>query len=249
MKKYIVLIGFILFFQVQNLLAQNGVSHDIFDKLLKKNVSNDGWVNYRGFSQDKDQFNKYLEMLSSNPPQKNWTANQEVAYWINAYNAFTIKLILNHSDKKITSIKDIGDKIKIPFVNTPWDLKFIKIGQETYDLNNIEHGILRKKFKEPRIHVALVCAAKSCPPLLNAAYQPGQLSQQLDAQAVKFINDPTKNNVSENEMKISKIFDWYKMDFKNKGVFDFINKYATKKAKDKTKITYNNYDWSLNGVL
>ncbi|WP_411014327.1 DUF547 domain-containing protein, partial [Salmonella sp. s50237] len=92
----------------------------------------------KGFAKDKAQLKSYLDLLSKNAPASNWSKDEKLAYWINAYNAYTIQLILDHYPVK--SIKDIGAKIKIPFVNTPWDVKFIKIGGETYDLNNLEHG-------------------------------------------------------------------------------------------------------------
>ena len=88
-----------------------------------------------------------------------------MAYWINAYNAYTIRLIVDHYP--VQSIKDIGSKIKIPFVTTPWASKFFSIGGEQMSLDNIEHGILRKKFDDPRIHFTLVCASISCPRLRN----------------------------------------------------------------------------------
>lgn len=225
------------------------VSHEIFNKLLKNSVSESGWVNYAEIKKNEKELNKYLELLSENPPNSNWSTNQKLAFWINAYNAFTIKLILNHSAQKITSIKDIGDKIKIPFVNTPWDLKFIKIGGQEMDLNHIEHSIIRKQFNEPRIHFALVCAAKSCPPLRNEAYSAENLHLQLNSQASLFINDPSKNTIGKNEMEISKIFDWYGGDFKKPSVYEVILKYATTKPDKKGKVKYKSYDWALNGNL
>jgi hypothetical protein len=223
------------------------VSHEIFDKLLKKHVNAQGVVNYGGFVKDKVEFTKYLELLKNNAPAKNWSDNQKLAYWINAYNAFTIQLIIDHKDKNIKSIKDIGDKIKIPFVNTPWDVKFIEIGGKKMDLNNIEHGIIRKQFDEPRIHFALVCAAKSCPPLRNEAFFADKLEAQLHDQGVKFVNDKSKNSVSENSMELSKIFDWYGGDFKGASKIEWINKFSKVKANAKAKISYKTYDWSLNG--
>ncbi|MCP9747876.1 DUF547 domain-containing protein, partial [Lacihabitans sp. CS3-21] len=171
----------------------------------------------------------------------------KLAYWINAYNAFTIQLILDNSENDLKSIKDIGDKIKIPFVNTPWDVKFINIGGKKMDLNNIEHGIIRKQFKEPRIHFALVCAAKSCPPLRNEAFTAERLNEQLNNQAEKFINDTSKNKISKSSASISKIFDWYGMDFKPTSIIDILNKYSKTKLDSKAKISYATYDWSLNG--
>ena len=220
--------------------------HSAWDKLLKKHVDNKGVVNYAGFKKDYDDLKKYLDMLSANAPADAWTKDDQLAYWINAYNAFTVQLILDNYGVK--SIKDIGAKIKIPFVNTPWDVKFITIGGKKMDLNNIEHGIIRKKFAEPRIHFALVCAAKSCPPLRNEAYTADRLNTQLDDQGRDFLNDPTKNEVTEKSAEISKILSWYGGDFtKTMPMVDWINKYANKKMSKDGSISYKTYNWELNG--
>ncbi|MGE0566436.1 MAG: DUF547 domain-containing protein [Bacteroidia bacterium] len=221
-------------------------SHEIWNNLLKKNVSADGKVNYKGFIKDSVELNKYLKLLTDNPPnEKTWSANEQKAFWINAYNAFTVKLIIKYYP--IKSIKDIGSKIQIPFVNTPWDVKFIFIGKEKMDLNNIEHGQLRKKFNDPRIHFAIVCASKSCPALLNEAFDPARLDQQLDNQAKVFLKDSFRNKVSATNPQLSKLFDWYKMDFtKKESLIEFLNKYSSVKINANAKITYLDYDWNLN---
>lgn len=224
------------------------ISHDGWDKLLKKHVNTKGYVNYGGFKTDQTELTKYLNLLSNNAPGASWSKNEQLAYWINAYNAFTIQLILDHADKNITSIKDIGSKIKIPFVNTPWDVKFIKIGGKEMDLNNIEHGIIRKNFNEPRIHFALVCAAKSCPPLRNEAFVASKLDKQLHDQGVIFFNDTYKNQITATSVTISKIMDWYGGDFKESKI-DVINTYAKTKANKNASISYMPYNWALNGKL
>jgi hypothetical protein len=246
MKFIIIIITTLFIISSSQLRAQSGtVSHAPFDKLLKQHVNENGKVNYKGFIQDSTHLNKYLKLLSNTSPQSNWSKNDQLAYWINAYNAFTIQLIIRHYPLK--SIKDIGSKIKIPFVNTPWDIKFIRIGKETYDLNNIEHGILREKFNEPRIHFAIVCASVSCPKLLNEAYEGARLEQQLDKQARAFINDPTRNRITAKQADLSKIFSWFKGDFTKKGSLnDFINQYANLKITPNTKISSLNYNWNLN---
>ena len=116
------------------------VSHRSWDVLLQRHVKENGFVDYKGMQRDSVELNHYLTLLSAAQPNaQNWTRNEKMAFWINAYNAFTVKLIIDHYP--VESIKDI--KRGIPFVNTVWDIKFIKIGGKTYDLNNIEHGILR----------------------------------------------------------------------------------------------------------
>jgi hypothetical protein len=226
------------------------IGHESWNTLLKKYVDTKGFVNYAGMASEEAKLDAYLSLISKNVPSSSWSTNEKLAYWINAYNAFTVKLILDNRKDGIASIKDIGSKIKIPFVNTPWDVKFIKIGGKEMDLNNIEHGIIRKQFSEARIHFALVCAAKSCPPLRNEAYVASKLSAQLDDQGVRFINDSYKNEVSTSKMEVSKLFNWYGGDFKKTdSVENWINKYAKTKAKSGTSITYKDYNWALNGKL
>lgn len=223
------------------------VDHSAWDKLLKKHVNDKGFVNYTAFKKDYDELKKYLDMLSASAPNGKWSKEEQLAYWINAYNAFTVQLILDHYPG-ISTIKDIGSKIKIPFVSDAWTVKFITIGGKKMDLNNIEHGIIRKKFDEPRIHFALVCAAKSCPPLRNEAFVAEQLDKQLDEQARDFMNDKVKNNVTKNKAEISKIMDWYGGDFTKKmPLVDWINKYAAIKIDKNTPISYMDYNWDLNG--
>lgn len=227
--------------------SQSNPSHEVFDALLKKYVAANGVVNYKGFIKDTVALNQYLNLLSKTPPdEKTWTRPEQIAYWINAYNAFTIKLITKYYP--IKSIKDIGSRIQIPFVNTPWDIKFIRIGKEKLNLNDIEHEKLRKHFDEPRIHMALVCASKSCPILLNEAYDPIRLDEQLSRQTKAFLADPFRNKISADNPQLSMIFDWYAMDFNKKGgsVRDFVNRYSTVKIKQEARISHLDYDWGLN---
>ena len=128
----------------------------LWNGLLRKYVNSSGKVNYKGFKSDKSKLDAYLKELENNPIQENWSKAKKMAYWINAYNAFTIKLIVdNYPISSITKLH--GGK--------PWDVKWIKLGGQTYSLNNIENDILRPKYKDARIHFAVNCAAKSCPPL------------------------------------------------------------------------------------
>ncbi|MEQ6121152.1 DUF547 domain-containing protein [Reichenbachiella sp. MALMAid0571] len=220
--------------------------HEIFDKLLGKYVDKEGNVNYKGFLDEKSKLELYLKVLNENPPDvATWPQDDQIAFWINAYNAFTLKLIIDNYP--IKSIKDIGSKLQIPFVNTPWDIKFIKIGGEEYDLNNIEHNILRKTFDEPRIHFAIVCASFSCPKLRPEAYTGEKLDAQLTQQAKSFLADTNKNQITETGIKISKIFSWFKGDFtKNETLIDFLNKYAPVMITPDADVSYLKYDWSLN---
>ncbi|WP_266362389.1 DUF547 domain-containing protein [Tellurirhabdus rosea] len=226
--------------------ARADVDHSIFDALLKKYVNERGMVNYKGFKKDEKELRRYLDLLSKNPPKAGWSADEKLAYWINAYNAFTIQLILDHYPVK--SIKDIGTLIQIPYVNTPWDIEFIRIGGKKYDLNNIEHDIIRKEFNDPRIHFALVCAAKSCPKLRNEAFVAARLNRQLDEQGRDFLNNPAKNAITARQASLSKILDWYAGDFKKNGqtVVSWVNRYSNVKINSETDLSYQTYDWSLN---
>ena len=169
-------------------------------------------------------------------PQENWKKEEKLAYWINTYNAYTIKLIIDNYP--IKSIKDIKD---------PWDKQFFKIADDWYSLNQVEHKILRK-FGDPRIHFAINCASFSCPPLLNKAYTGATLNETLEKQAHDFINDPVRNTITKDVVSVSKIFSWFKKDFKINGgdVKDYINRYSKVKITDQSKKGYKDYNWTLN---
>lgn len=213
------------------------LSHTVFNNLLKKYVSSTGKVDYKGIKADKEKLYEYLEVLEANPPQNSWDKNKRLAYWINAYNANTIKMIVeNYPTSSITKINA-----------KPWDQPIAKIGDKTYTLNQIENEIIRPTFKEPRIHFAVNCAAKSCPKLLNEAYMPEKMEAQLDKMAKAFVNNTEANTVSEKKAELSKIFEWYKDDFTaSGGVISFINQYLEVKVKDNAKVSYKEYDWNLN---
>ena len=222
------------------------LSHELWDQLLKKHVDDEGMVDYKGFSQDSSQLKIYLKGLSENAPNgKHWSEADQLAYWINAYNAFTIDLVLKHYP--VESIKDIGPSIQIPLVNTPWQIKFIEINGEKYNLDNLEHNIIRKNFNEPRIHFALVCAAISCPKLRNEAYNGHSLDQQLTDQTRAFLSNENKNRIAENKIEISKIFKWYGGDFKKEtSLIQYLNQYTEVTIRDNAKVSYTDYDWGLN---
>jgi hypothetical protein len=225
----------------------NPVQHGEWDVLVKKHVSKNGMVDYQGFLKDKKQLQVYLDKLSANRPTSKWSKNEKMAFWINAYNAFTVKLILDHYP--INSIKDI--KKGIPFVNSVWDITFIPMGKEKIDLNYIEHSILRKEFKDPRIHAAINCASFSCPLLRNEAYYASRLDEQLNDAMRRFVNDSQRNQLDKSNIKISKIFSWFGGDFKLNGlsVVDYLNKYAKKRVQPNAKIDFLEYQWELNDVV
>lgn len=218
-------------------------THEQWTNLLQKHVSTDGWVNYEGFIKDSIQLNNYLQQIESNyPNEKNWSREQILAYWINAYNAYTVQIVIRNYP--VASIKDI--KPGVAFLNSVWDIKFITIEGEQLDLNNIEHNILRK-MNEPRIHFAVNCASYSCPKLLNTAYEAATIDNQLNQQAIDFINDPKRNLITPEEATVSSIFNWFTGDFTNEGSLkDFLNKYSKVPIAENTSINFMEYNWNLN---
>lgn len=219
-------------------------NHAIWNELTKKYVTAEGYMDYKGIIKDSTKLNKYLDQLSSNHPNDTWSSNERKAFWINAYNAFTVKLIVDNYPVK--SIKDLGGAIYR--VNTPWDIKFIKIGDEEYHLNDLEHNILRKEWEDARIHAAVNCASISCPRLRAGAFTARDLDKQLDEQMRIFVNDKTKNVINEKSAKLSKLFKWFSGDFKNNApsVIAYINKYSDTKLSEDADIDYAEYDWNLN---
>ncbi|MBL4604936.1 MAG: DUF547 domain-containing protein [Flavobacteriaceae bacterium] len=234
MKKLITLL---LFFIASTIFAQ---SSD-FNALLQANVDVKGNVDYKSLKANEEKLDGYLAYLNKTTPKKGWSANKEKAFWINAYNAYTIKIILdNYPLKSITGIKTKG--------KTAWKTPFAKVGGKTYTLDHIEHQILRKKFKDARIHVGVNCASGSCPKLGNMAFTEDNIETELERLMTEFINDSTRNKIGKKKIEISEIFNWFKSDFTNKGsVIDYINKYSTVEISKKAKIKYLPYNWSLNG--
>ena len=225
------------------LIAQNNqtadstenINHDLWDRLLKTYVSDNGKVNYQAINKDKTSLDEYISLLSKNTHNKHWSKNETLAYWINAYNAFTIDLILRHYP--IKSIKDIKN---------PWDQRLWKLGNKWYNLNDIEHQILRK-MDEPRIHFAIVCASISCPKLQNYAFTATDLETQLTESTKAFLTDTDRNIITEDHLKLSKIFQWFTKDFKRYGsVVDFVEAYTEININAKAKTTYLDYNWDLN---
>lgn len=231
-----------------NLGQQGSVppSHAIWQELLQKYVTATGKVSYKGFIQEKQKLQTYLNLLSNSAPDRSiWSKEEQVAYWINTYNAFTVKLIIDHYPVK--SIREIKPTVNIPLVNTVWHIEFFKIGGKPASLDEIEHKILRKEFDEPRIHFAINCASFSCPILLNEAFVPEKLESQLDRASRQFINDPHRNRIAEDKAEISQIFSWFQEDFTKKGtLIDFLNHYSKVKIKPNAKISHLDYNWSLN---
>lgn len=211
------------------------LDHTPWDKLLQKHVGASGNVNYNGFRADKAELDAYLKTLSDNPPADTWSRVEKMAYWINAYNACTIDLIADNYP--VSSIMHLdGGKT--------WEVKRIALGGKKYSLNQIENEILRPQFQDARIHFALNCAAKSCPPLLNRAYTPENLTRTLEQRTRQFINDPKYNTLAADKIEVSKIFEWYAADFGD--LRAYLNRYSTVPLRADAVIGFREYDWGLN---
>jgi len=214
-------------------IAQKNI-HAPWGQMLTTYVTSDGRVNYAAWLDDTTQLEAYLETLAQMPPKKNWPKTQQLAYWINAYNALTVQLILQHYPLK--SIRDI---------QKPWDQEVFKTAEKTHTLNNIEHDILRK-MGEPRIHFAINCASVSCPILQNKPFVGNQLEDQLEAATRRFLSDTSKNNFGTTPPQVSRIFLWFGKDFGSREERKiFLEKYIEKKLPSE-KLDYLDYDWRLN---
>ncbi len=249
-------------------------SYATYNSLLNRYVKN-ARVNYEGFINSRAKFETFLRTLGSVDKDvfESWTEEQRLAFWINAYNAFTIKAIIDHYPIK-RSFTLVGifyaPSDSILQIKGVWTkLQFRALGNMV-TLDEIEHQILRKKFNEPRIHMAINCASISCPDLRNEAYTPEKLEEQLADASINFINNPDKGvyvNEQSGKVKLSKIFKWFGDDFinnygskklfnnyslKENAVLNFTSEYIESEEvkeylmNNKLKIGYLGYDWHLN---
>jgi len=229
-------------------------NHAAWTAILAAHVD-DGRVDYAGLQRGAHaELTAYLQALSSvcRTTYETWSDAQQLAFWINAYNAFTIRLILDNYP--LESIRDIGFLPGAAFRSE--FIPFEKLEGDEISLNHIEHDVLRAHFNEPRIHFALVCASVSCPPLRSEAYSAAELGRQLDDQARNFLADPTKNSydAAGRTLYLSSIFEWFEEDFENSAgsVKAFVARYLVGEAaaaalRDETEVEHLPYDWGLNG--
>lgn len=228
--------------------------HGAWSELLGRYVRR-GSVDYAGLSRaGRPALESYLRSLASvcHADYDSWTRSQKLAFWINAYNAFTVKLVLDHYP--LESIRTIGLLPGAAFREAFIPLQSLR-GQ-ALSLNEIEHEILRGEFREPRIHFAIVCASKSCPGLRSEAYRATTLDSQLTEAARGFVSDTTKNrfDARTRTLRLSAIFSWFHEDFERGGgtVSAFVRRYAEPTTAaallaGDVRVEYLDYDWSLNG--
>ena len=242
-----------VFFSAQALAFDH--AHKDWDALLKKHVvvlagGTASQLRYAGMARDRAALRKYLEDLSSTGEAEfaGWTRAQQIAFLINAYNAFTIEKILTRYPG-IKSIWDFGKLFGNPFK----DEFFFLLGRKA-SLDWIEHGNLRKRYREPRVHYALNCASIGCPMLREEAYVAGRLEAQLEEQASRFLSDRMRNRFAGGRLELSRIFDWYREDFEPRA--GYFAKYASLLADDaegrkaiaagSAPLAFLEYDWTLN---
>jgi len=247
-------------------------SYDDYDALLHEYVDKNGMVDYGALLDDRFRLDAFVASMNNIPPEESdaWNRQEKMAFWINAYNAITIKYILDnypiqkgsivnrtlYPDNSIRQIDGIWKKLTSPVLGTP------------ITLNDIEHEILRPVFNDPRIHVAIVCASIGCPPLRSEVFLPDQLEEQLEDHTRIFLSDPDKFRIdkTKNKVYISPIFDWFGEDFtdgynkdgaitkfskEENAVLDFISNYIDSDSAaylqgQSYSVSYSDYDWSLN---
>jgi len=221
-------------------------TYTLYGNVLSHYVK-DGLVNYTALKSDPGGLRSFLESTEHVTKQEfeSWPGEEQLAFLINVYNARTLELVIDNYPVK--SIKDIGSGGK-----GPWDQPVVKIFGETITLNELENGMIRKHYKEPRVHFSLVCAAMGCPLLLDKPYTGSNLNVQLDAQTRKFLSDTRKNSFDEKNktLRISPIFEWYAADFTAQAgsVAGFLKNYYSGLPTSGYIITYTDYDWSLNDM-
>ncbi len=196
-------------------------NYDNYAEILKSYVDNKGMVNYKQLKANRAKLDSFTREISRLDDQTyiKWSNKDKIAFWINAYNGLTLKAIIDNYPIKSSFFKSrIYPKNSIRQISGVWDKKKYKVMGKDRTLEQIEHEILRKQFKEPGIHVALVCAAMGCPPLRNKPYAGDRLEEQFDDQTRRFLSDPTKFKIDRENGKVSlsPIFKWFGSDFISK---------------------------------
>lgn len=228
----------------------SGVDHGVWDYLLKAYVEN-GLVDYEGMKRDY-LFKKYLQQLGSADIEALATEDERLALYCNAYNAFVINGVITHKIK--ATVQEISTEDPFAF----FALKEHVLANRTLSLNELEHNIIRPTFKEPRIHVGLVCAAKSCPTIRAEAFIGSRIREQLEDQAILFANNPThvRFNEKENVIYLNAILNWYAKDWDASGGYlpwikkrvndSSLARQITLAESKGLTVKFSAYDWALN---
>ncbi|MCK7595108.1 DUF547 domain-containing protein [Pseudomarimonas salicorniae] len=234
--------------------------HGAWSGLLERHVSwrPDGHasvVDYAGFESDRSALKAYLKALSAVPDEtfQGFGRDEQLAFLINAYNAFTVELVLG-GWPEIESIKDLGSLFR-----SPWRQRFFDLLGQRRHLDEIEHELIRgnPRLADPRIHFAVNCASIGCPALRPEAYVGTRLDAQLDDQTRRFLQDRSRNGIEDGALRVSPIFDWYEEDFgASDAPWDFLVRHAAWLADTpaeaarirarQPRLRFGDYDWSLN---
>ena len=221
---------------------------NIYQSLLVSYVDPaSGYVYYKNLKSEKEKLNAYLDDLSKNSPEASWSKDKKKAYWLNVYNGNIFKLVIDNYEEQgafeksnIFSLKKDGKSI--------WKQPFIKIAGEAYSLDHVEHQIIRKEFKDARVHAAFNSACQSGPKVANFVFTEENVDSRLTQLMDRFINDSKKNSITANKIVLSKIFEWYKGDFEAEGInlIEFVNMYSTVKVNPNAEVSFSEFNWVLN---
>ena len=273
--RFVLFAGLLALMSNITLLAEQNkqaFSYEDYASVLKTHVDDMGMVDYKKLKTGSEKLEAFIVAMDRLDPNsfEKWDEKEKTAFWLNAYNAFTLKAIIDNYPIKSSFFKSMYyPRNSIRQIAGVWDELSFKVMGKDYTLEHIEHKILRKDFNEPRIHMALVCAAIGCPSLRNEPYTGGKIDQQLDDQSGLFVRDKNKFRIDtqKNVVYLSPILKWFADDFMEPGgtyihsnpelslkqiaVLEFISKYLNEKDRGyifrkKFKIKYVKYDWSLN---
>jgi hypothetical protein len=235
----------------------SAVDKEPYARVLERFVTSEGGVRYAALKADQADLDRALAGFAAiRPPQLEALPEADlIAFWINAYNAITLKTIVDSYPIQAGGLSAMRfPSSSIRQISGAWSNRDWTVAGRTVSLDDIEHETLRKQFGEPRVHMALVCAAKGCPPLRSEPYEGARLGEQLDDQSRRYLASPAGLRVEPGGRKVavSSIFKWFADDFESVGgVRLFVSRYAPQtaraalEAKD-TKLAFLDYDWNLN---
>jgi hypothetical protein len=219
--------------------ARGGVNHSVFTTIIQHRVTDEGLVDYPALKRTRFDLLVYLDLLA-NADAKSMTRDEQLAYYINLYNATVLDAISERYHENYSPADNDYELFKTPLV---------RIDGKTITLNQLENDIIRPTFKDPRVHAALVCGARSCPPLLRRAYTADDLNATLDANMKRFVNDPARNRIDRaaKRLTLSKIFEWNAADFGGKEKLPtYLSKYIDGGSVEGFAVEFMDYDWTVN---
>lgn len=250
---------------------RQSVSFVDYDATLRAHVDENGMVDYTALQADDARLNAFFQAVAQldRAVYDGWPSEKQIAFWINVYNGLTLKAIIDHYPIQASRLKSlVYPKNSIRQIPGVWDKLQWQVMGSPVTLDEIEHGMLRENFDEPRIHAALVCAAMGCPPLRNEAYTAERLDEQLNDQMRRFLSHPQKFRIDrgDNTVYLSKIFEWFGGDFVKRyapsdafsehseverAVLNAVSQHVPENDRDylldgRYAIEYTDYDWTLN---